>query len=56
MSINLSEVLYQLGMKRFVEIYPEQVNDNITADCENYALVKLLCLSYAPVILFCLNF
>lgn len=45
MSINLSEVLYQLGMKRFVEIYPEQVNDNITADCENYALVKLLCLS-----------
>jgi len=45
MSINLSEALYQLGMKRFTEIYPEQVSDHITPDCENYALVKLLALS-----------
>lgn len=45
MSINLSEVLYELGIKRFIEIYPAQVNDNITSDCENYALVKLLALS-----------
>ncbi|SFB81893.1 bifunctional [glutamate--ammonia ligase]-adenylyl-L-tyrosine phosphorylase/[glutamate--ammonia-ligase] adenylyltransferase [Pseudoalteromonas denitrificans] len=45
MSINLSESLYQLGLKRFVEIYPNQVNDKIDDSAKNLPILQLLALS-----------